>query len=129
MWQVHTTNNQSTIVHLVALFFQQDFYNHGAFFYETIFVFFMARWKLIKKIIGLILEPSFYGKGEFGMRLENTMFITTVRFPCVATHSEFLKSCKIKTVVLSSIFDCRGIVRSLVLPSDSWYFCHTSPIL
>lgn len=35
------------------------------------------------------LEPSFYGKGEFGMRLENTMFITTVRIPWDATHSDF----------------------------------------
>lgn len=31
-------------------------------------------------------EPSFYGKGEFGMRLENTMFITTGQCekPCFA---------------------------------------------
>uniref|UniRef100_K1RPT8 Xaa-Pro aminopeptidase 2 n=1 Tax=Magallana gigas TaxID=29159 RepID=K1RPT8_MAGGI len=71
-------------------------------------------------------EPSFYGKGEFGMRLENTMFITTGQCekPCFAFRQlvflpyepNLIKPELFSDHQKSWLKDYHGMIEQLVIP-------------
>ncbi|XP_078325608.1 xaa-Pro aminopeptidase ApepP-like [Crassostrea virginica] len=71
-------------------------------------------------------EPSFYGKGEFGMRIENTMFITKDECdtPCYSFEqlvylpyeSKLIKHEMLTTEQISWLKDYYDMVEKLVIP-------------